>query len=106
MLPDGLPDLSVKTTPERVPALARQLATESGGRCIGLLSCGVIHVYLNERSGATDDSGGRVTALMARHEADLFALGGDWQSRHVARPFATGIEAEWLTQLEREFAEV
>ncbi len=104
--PDGLPDLALKTVPERVPALARQLATESGGRCVGLLSCGVIHVYLNEQSGATDNSGARVVALMARHEADLFELGGDWQSRHVARPFATGIEAEWLTQLEREFAEV
>jgi glycolate oxidase subunit GlcD len=104
--PDGLPDLAVKTSPERVSALARLLAIESGGRSVALLSCGVIHLDLPERRGEADEPGVRIAALMARYETDLFEIGGDWQSRHVARPSATGIEADWLTQLEREFAEV
>jgi hypothetical protein len=54
-----------------------------------------------EATGPADQIRARVQACVNSVEADLFAVGGDWQSRHVLRPAAAGEEARWLELLER-----
>jgi hypothetical protein len=46
---DGLPDLVIKTTSDRVIGLAMELA-HAAHRCVALCYSGVVHVYMNERT--------------------------------------------------------
>ena len=87
---DGLPDLVIKTTPDRAPALASELASHAV-RCIALCYNGVVHVYAN---AATD-----FASLIQPHLAELHAIGGDWHSRHLPPAPPSLIEAEWIKTL-------
>jgi FAD/FMN-containing dehydrogenase len=92
---DGLPDLVIKTTPDRVISLAGGLASDTV-RCVALCYNGVVHVYL--RDGG--DVAGRAHALMQPHVAELHSLGGDWHSRHLPPPPPAPAESRWIETLE------
>ncbi len=99
-LVDSLPDLVVKTTPDRLISLARELA---GGafRCIALGYNGVAHVYLREG----DDLAARAQTLLQPHLPELYELGGDWHSRWLPAPSPTNTESKWLNILENAIHE-
>ena len=93
---DGLPDVVVKTTPERVAGMACLLA-RSAARCVALCYSGVVHVYL----AGGEDLAERAHALMQPHLADVHALGGDWHSRHLPATPPGVTESQWIETLER-----
>lgn len=93
---DGIPDLVLKTTPDRVIALAEALA-QPAARCVGLGYSGVVHVYLREGGDRPD----RIRAMVESHEEALYALGGDWHSRWLPAPAPASAEAAWLVTLEQ-----
>jgi FAD/FMN-containing dehydrogenase len=93
---DGLPDLVVKTTPDRALALAETLATQAD-RCVALCYSGVLHVYLGGSSTVAE----RAHALMQPHLAELHSLGGDWHSRWLPATPPTVTESQWIETLEQ-----
>lgn len=93
---DGLPDLVVKTTPDRVIGLVENLA-RPGVRCVGLGYSGVVHAHL----GAGGDGAARIRAMVEPHAGALDALGGDWHSRWLPARTPAPAEAAWLETLER-----
>jgi len=110
--PDGCPDFMLKTTPDQVVGLAREISRHNAIRCVALCYNGVVHGYL---SSGTRESCDRtltnpptriVTSIIERYSKTLHEIGGDWQSRHVPRHAPIGMEAEWLKLLEQEFASV
>jgi glycolate oxidase subunit GlcD len=104
---DGCPDLMLKTTPDRAISLGRDIASRCEFDCIVMVACGVIHVY-DSKPPNTTTSADQTTALAAivdRYLGELFAVGGEWRSRHLPPPKPTDIEAQWLAQLDRDFAE-
>jgi len=92
---DGLPDLVLKTTPDRVIPLARQICHEPGVRATGLCHNGVVHVHLPPG----DDAAVRIQALVAPIEPSLHEDGGDWHSWHLANPVSGPQEAAWIETL-------
>jgi hypothetical protein len=100
---DGLPDVMLKTTPDRALALGRRVCDQFGMGVVVIAGCGVVHGKFSdqEATGPADQIRARVQACVNSEEAELFAVGGDWQSRHVLRPAAVGEEARWLELLER-----
>lgn len=98
--PDGLPDLVVKTTPDRVIGLAMELE-RAARRCVALCYSGVVHVYMNE----SDDLTERTQALVQPHAAELHSLGGDWHSRWLPATPPTITESAWLNTLEQAIHE-
>jgi len=92
---DGLPDMVIKTTPDRAIGLAGELAREAV-RCVALCYNGVVHVYLR----AGEDIGERAHALMQPHLGELHALGGDWHSRWLSATPPTVTESQWIETLE------
>lgn len=108
---DGCPDLMLKTTPDRAVSLAQEIASKEPSNaewgCIVMLACGVVHVYqpksLNEAN--SEDKAASLAAIVDRYKQELFAVGGEWRSRHLRPPKPTTIEAHWLAQLDQEFAE-
>ncbi len=92
---DGLPDLVIKTTPDRVIGLAEELA-HGARRCVAMCYSGVIHVYMND----SDDLTERTQALVQPHAAELHTLGGDWHSRWLPATPPTITESAWLNTLE------
>ena len=96
---DGLPDLVVKTTPDRVLALAANLASQSGGRCVALCHCGVVHVHLPCGS----DPAARINALVQPVADALHEIGGDWRSRHCQCAIIKPEEGAWLQTLLNEW---
>jgi len=92
---DGIPDLVVKTTPDRVIDLAEALA-RSAARCVALGYNGVVHVHLREG----EDRPARIRAMVEPHLETLYALGGDWHSRWLPAPEPVPAEAAWLTTLD------
>ena len=98
--PDGCPDFVLKTTPDRVFALAREIANDGEIKCVALCYNGVVHGYLDQAA----DIKQRVTHIIQRPSHGLHEIGGDWQSRHVPHNVPIGAEAEWLRLLEHEFA--
>lgn len=92
---DGLPDLVLKTTPERVPGLASALAGETD-RIIGMVYCGVLHLHF-EPGG---DPAGPVEDLARRLAPELHSLGGDWQSRWLPPEPPSIAESKWIDALE------
>jgi len=92
---DSLPDLVVKTTPDRAFTLASELS-RSGVRCMALCYNGVVHAWLPE----TADRPARIDQLMQPQLTELHALGGDWHSRHLLSTEPTRAEIAWLKTLE------
>ncbi len=122
--PDGCPDFMLKTTPDQVVELAREISKKNAIGCVALCYNGVVHGYLGQQSDSSgapaDRSGTRessdriltnpptqiVTSIIERYSKTLYEIGGDWQSRHVPRNAPIGTEAEWLKLLEQEFGSV
>lgn len=98
-VPDGLPDLALKTTPDQVIPLCRDLASREGTRSIGLCYAGVVHIYLqNARNPAA-----AVAEIVHRTAASLEDSGGDWISRHAVRPMGSEEEDRWVRALLEEW---
>lgn len=97
---DGCPDVSLKTTPDRALSLADHITKMFHCRCVVHAYNGVVQGYLPEHL----DVSGQVRAIIKAVESQLFAVGGDWQSRHVPRPVSRDIETVWLNVLMREFS--
>lgn len=93
---DGLPDLVLKTTPDRVLRLACELASEHS-RCVAFCYNGVVHVYLGEVADRT----GQVRSLIQPLVEETHALGGDWHSRLLPSQPPTINESAWLETLEK-----
>lgn len=93
---DGLPDLVVKTTPDRALTLASELS-RSGASCVTLCYNGVVHACLPE----TADRLEQIHKIVQPHLTELHALGGDWHSRHLSPPAPTPAEAAWVKTLEK-----
>jgi len=92
---DGLPDLVLKTTPDRAVSLAAELA--DGARlCVALCYSGVVHVYMNDSEDLTE----RTQALVQPYTAELHSLGGGWHSRWLPASPPTVTESAWLNTLE------
>lgn len=104
--PDGCPDLVFKTTPDRALQLAREMATVHRLTTIALAYNGVVHGYLDPPDGPHTSPEARIAPIIQRWLPEIVEAGGDWQSRHVPRPVPHGIEAQWATLLEQEFASV
>lgn len=92
---DGLPDLVIKTTPDRAIGLSAELA-HAARRCVALCYSGVVHVYMNESEDLTE----RTQALVQPYTAELHTLGGDWHSRWLPATPPTITESAWLNTLE------
>lgn len=103
LLPDGCPDFALKTTPDNVLTLARQIVAEHAVTCIALAYNGVVHGYLTHPA---TDARSQVHKIIEHYSPTLFQNGGDWQSRHIPSAPPAGIEAEWLKVLGQEFAAV
>lgn len=97
---DGLPDLVIKTTPDRVINLASELA-DFTLRCVALCYSGVVHVYMNDSYDLTE----RIQALVQPYTAELHTLGGDWHSRWLPATPPTITESAWLNTLEEAIHE-
>lgn len=98
---DGLPDLALKTTPDQVIPLCRDLASRGEIRCTGLCYPGVVHVYLPN----TSNPAAAVMEIVRRTATRLEQAGGDWISRHASRPVGSGEEDRWVRDLVAEWEE-
>lgn len=97
---DGLPDLVIKTTPDRAIGLAAELA-HAALRCVALCYSGVVHIYMND----SDDLTERTQALVQPYTAELHTLGGDWHSLWLPATPPTITESAWLNTLEKAIHE-
>ncbi|MEZ6110584.1 MAG: FAD-linked oxidase C-terminal domain-containing protein [Pirellulaceae bacterium] len=97
---DGCPDFVLKTTPDRVVALAREVAEQYAADCVALCYCGVVHGYLMDSS----DAARQVDEVVSHVAPRIHEVGGDWRSRHVAPPETRPPESVWLGTLAQEFA--
>ncbi|MFO1000782.1 MAG: FAD-linked oxidase C-terminal domain-containing protein [Planctomycetaceae bacterium] len=97
---DGCPDFALKTTPDRAVALACELAATFHIKCLALCYNGVVHGYFTDVATAASV----VQEIVRSHAASLHESGGDWISRHLPRPAARGVEAQWLSVLTTEFS--
>ena len=95
---DGCPDLTLKTTPDRVVDLAEKLGKHGGVLCVGLCHNGVVHVYIQEGAGRV----ALIEALVRQTTPELHTLGGDWNSRHLRPLPLSPIESEWTAILAKE----
>lgn len=95
---DGLPDIVFKTAPESVFTLAEQLTKTAGLRCIAIAYCGVIHGYLDQVADKIEP----IRSLIAQYQDALFAVGGDWHSRHLPPLNPSTLEANWISHLQQE----
>jgi FAD/FMN-containing dehydrogenase len=93
---DGLPDVVVKTTPDRAMAFAQAIAPQVT-RCVALCYNGVVHLHL----GAAPNLAERAHALMQPHLAELHTIGGDWHSRWLPATPPSHTESQWIETLER-----
>lgn len=92
---DGLPDLMLKITPDRVLELAREIANEFACRTVALCYPGVVHIH-------SDDSDSKqLQSIVTRYESQLREYGGDWQSRHRGAGEPSERESLWISQLEQ-----
>ena len=99
LVADGLPDLALKTTPDQVIPLCRDLASWGGIRCTGLCYPGVVHVHLRNAA----DPAVAVAEIVHRTAARLEQDGGDWISRHAVRPVGNDEEGGWVQDLVAEW---
>ena len=119
---DGCPDFVLKTTPDHVIPLACKVAGENDVTCVALCYNGVVHGYLKngpetgpENRGTLQSSDRSLTTsatevhrmitnIIERCFKEIHSVGGDWQSRHIPSTAPSGVEVQWLRQLEQEFA--
>lgn len=101
LVPDGLPDLALKTTPDQVIPLCRELASPGEICCTGLCYPGVVHVYLQNAA----DPVAAVAEIVQRTATCLEQAGGDWISRHAVRPVGSEEEDRWVRDLVAEWKE-
>jgi len=99
LVADGLPDLALKTTPDQVIPLCRDLASRGKIRCTGLCYPGVVYVYFRDAADPADQVATIVSHVAARLEQD----GGDWISRHAVRPAGNDEEGRWVQDLVAEW---
>ena len=99
LVAEGLPDLALKTTPDQVIPLCRDLASRGEIRCAGLCYPGVVHVYLPN----TSNPAAAITEIVRRTEPRLEQAGGDWISRHASRPVGSEEEDRWVQDLVAEW---
>jgi hypothetical protein len=99
LVADGLPDLALKTTPDQVIPLCRDLATRGEIRCTGLCYPGVVHVHLRNAA----DPAAAVAEIVHRTATRLEQAGGDWISRHAVRPAGNDEEGRWVQDLVAEW---
>lgn len=102
LVPDGLPDLALKTTPDQVIPLCRDLASWGRIRCTGLCYPGVVHVHLQNAA----DPVAAVAEIVHRTATRLEHAGGDWMSRHAVRPAGNEEEGRWVQDLVAEWEAV
>jgi FAD/FMN-containing dehydrogenase len=93
---DGLPDLVVKTTPDRAIVFAETLSPQAE-RCVALCYSGVVHIYLGGNANVAE----RAHALMQPHLAQLHSIGGDWHSRWLPATPPSLTESQWIETLEQ-----
>lgn len=94
---DGLPDLVLKTMPDRAGAFAREMTRFNPVRCVVLRPIGVIHVYLD----GVERPQSLVRELVDRFGDEIERDGGDWSSRWLDRANSS-VEAGWLSIFRRE----
>lgn len=94
---DGCPDIVLKTTPDRVTALAREVSAKYGVRCIAMCAPGVVH-------GFCDSDQPVIRKVVEAFAGELHEVGGDWHSRHIPDMQPAAAEQSWLNVLEMEFA--
>jgi FAD/FMN-containing dehydrogenase len=99
LVADGLPDLALKTTPDQVIPLCRDIASWGGIRCTGLCYPGVVHVH----SLNAADPVAAVAEILHRTATRLEQAGGDWISRHAVRPAGNDEEGRWVQDLVAEW---
>lgn len=87
---DGCPDLVLKTTPEDIFNLARDIAADPAVKVVAMCYPGVVHVYGSEA---------QVQVIADRVAARLHSLGGDWHSRHLPSLSPNPAESAWITLL-------
>ncbi len=100
----GLPDVMLKTVSDHCVAMAREMAATGKWKTVAMVYPGVVHGYLRDKDASLEHRCDVIRSTVARYSAALHEVAGDWQSRLLSRPEATGAEAEWLKILEREFA--
>ena len=96
---DGLPDAVLKTSPEHAAELARSVGSHPGLSAVAVMARGVVHAH----AAAGGDAAGVAAAVVARHAAELEAVGGDAHSRHLAPRPAAAAEAAWIDCLHGEW---
>lgn len=94
--PDGLPDLVLKTTPDRAITLAGELAPRVS-RSLALCYNGVVHVHLQPGPDLPE----RTHALALGVAAELHEMGGDWHSHHLPAVPPSLTESSWISILEQ-----
>ncbi|MFO1040228.1 MAG: FAD-linked oxidase C-terminal domain-containing protein [Planctomycetaceae bacterium] len=94
---DGCPDFVLKTAPELVVKLAREIALIENIRCVALCYNGVVLGYFGE-----DPRLDRLRALVNSRHDELLSVGGDWHSRHLTAVVPSAVEAGWISILEQE----
>ena len=97
---DGLPDVTVKTTPDRAIVLATELARRAE-KCVAFCYNGVVHVHLGE----CKDIAERAHALMQPYLGEVHAIGGDWHSRWLPATPPSITESQWIETLEQAIHE-
>ena len=95
---DGCPDFVFKSTPETIVGLARQMASQSGVRCVALCYNGVLHGYVEHAEARVEE----IQAIVARSAEPLQAQGGDWHSRHLPSLQPSPLESEWVSRFMKE----
>ena len=95
---DGLPDFVLKTSPELVIPLARDVAKAGGIRCVTLCYNGVVHGFVEDGP----DKLKRIESVVSSKASELYAVGGDWHSRHLAAVSPSPVEASWLSIFAQE----
>ena len=93
---DGLPDLVLKTTPDRVISLAAELASEVT-RSIALCYNGVLHLYVPPGENRAE----RARAIAQKVAPELHAIGGDWHSHWLPSTPPNIAESAWIQTLEQ-----
>lgn len=95
---DGCPDFVLKTTSEHVLTLAKAIRDRHQVRCVALCYNGVIHGYFPDENNLAQ----RIQKIVSQFAGDLYAIGGDWHSRHLPAVTPSAIEANWISTLVKE----
>ncbi len=89
---DGLPDLFLKTTPDRVAELANSISIEDHTRCVASLAVGAALFYY--RQGP--DTLSTIKRRLRRIAPGVHELGGECGSRRIAPQTTSETESTWL----------